>query len=311
VLKQPIETALEPARHILLAGAGGGYDLLGAVPLLVDLEGRGKTVSLASLTFCDYKTLAGVEVHPSLPNLASVNGRCAVSDRYCPEAWLAEWLSRNRGLGRRVWLFDKTGVAPLGAAYRTLARELGIDAVILVDGGIDAVLRGDETSIGTPGEDLASLAAATGIEVPCFVACLGMTAELRDGICHAQFLARVAELARLGGFLGVVGLSPASEAGVAYERALEFVTARQPNLRQSHVQRVIRAAMSGAFGADAPDVWLSPLLPMFWFFDAEKVAASHLFLNALENTKTAFEVTAIIEAFRKTTDIRPPSRMPI
>ncbi|MFC6933743.1 DUF1152 domain-containing protein [Actinomadura yumaensis] len=43
---------------------------------------------------------------------------------------------------------------------------LDADAVVLVDGGTDILLRGDEAGLGTPEEDMASLAAVRGLDVP-------------------------------------------------------------------------------------------------------------------------------------------------
>jgi hypothetical protein len=297
--------------RVLLAGAGGGYDLIGAIPLLVELREAGKTVHLASLTFTDYSTLPITRVHPVLPNLASVTGSAASRDHYCPEAWLSLWLSENLAYSEPVWLFDKTGVVPLRRAYEALVRDLNLDAIVLVDGGVDAILRGDETSIGTPGEDLTSLAAVSGLAPATFLACLGMSSELRDGICHAQFLQRVSELSRQGAFLGTATLSLLTEAGRAYERAFEFIIQNQAGLRQSHVQRVVLAAMRGQFGAEGIHTWLSPLLSLYWFFSLPAVVATHLFLPSLEGTNTAWEVSAIVEGVRKNLTIQETTRIPI
>jgi len=149
--------------------------------------------------------------------------------------WLAGFL------GRSIWSFEKVGVRPLRHAYAWLIRELAIDLVILVDGGIDAILRGDETSLGTPSEDLASLAAVSGLGVPARVACLGLGAELRDGIAHEQVFARIAELSRAGGYLGAEALLPGTPRGDLYRDAVAHVFAHQDGLKQSHVHKVVVA----------------------------------------------------------------------
>src|SRR5262245_1872586 len=144
---------LPHARRILLAGCGGGYDVLGAVPLLHALRAAGLEVELASLSFCYLNGLDGARQDPDVPNLYAVPGAAAAERAYCPEAWLARWLDGEypRADGEHVvWSFDKTGVRPLARAYRALVERLAIDAIVLVDGGIDAMLRGDETSLGTP-----------------------------------------------------------------------------------------------------------------------------------------------------------------
>lgn len=298
-------------RRVLLAGCGGGYDVLGAIPLAHELRRRGVEVEFASLSFA---YLNGLEARqdPGLPNLYAVDARAATERAYCPEAWLARWLDETvGGPPHVVWSFDKTGVRPLARAYRALVERLRIDAIVLIDGGIDALLRGDETSLGTPSEDLASLAAATALDLPIAMACVGMNAELRDGIAHAQVFERIAELSRANAYWGASALVPGTSAADAYVRAVEYVFAGQLHQKRSHVHSVITRALAGEFGAPAPHVWLSALSSMYWFFDARAVAASHLFLEDLRATDSIWEVAARVEAARKALAIRERTAIPI
>lgn len=302
---------LGSARRVLLAGCGGGYDVLGAIPLAHQLRARGVGVELASLSF---SYLNGLEAARDAehPNLYGVDAGAATEHAYCPEAWLAKWLDEEYGGGHLVWSFDKTGVRPLARAYRALVERLAIDAIILVDGGIDAVLRGDETSLGTPAEDLTSLAAVTAVpRVPIVLACVGMSSELRDGIAHAQVFERMAELARANAYLGAAALVPGLAACDAYVRAVEYVFAGQMHQKRSHVHSVITRSLAGEFGAKAPHVWLSPLTSMFWYFDAREAARSHVFLDELRDTESIWEVVTRIEAARSQMQVRDRCAIPL
>ncbi|HEX5059696.1 MAG TPA: DUF1152 domain-containing protein [Kofleriaceae bacterium] len=302
---------LGDARRVLVAGCGGGYDVLGAVPLRHALRAAGIEVHLASLSFAYLNGLTNAVQDAAVPNLYAVGANAATTRAYCPEAHLAKFFDAEDGGAHVVWSFDKTGVRPLAAAYRALVDRLHIDAIVLVDGGIDAVLRGDETSLGTPSEDLATLAAATSLGIPVLLACIGMTAELRDGIAHAQVFERIAELSREGAYLGASALVPGTPACDVYVRAVEAVFAGQSEQKQSHVHRVITRAVRGEFGATAPYVWLSPLASVFWFFDARVVARTHCFLDELRATDSIWDVAARIEAIRKTLSIKERSTIPI
>jgi hypothetical protein len=311
-LAQPVDERLAGARHVLFVGAGGGYDVLGAVPLAYALRERGTRVSFAGVTFTSVSALPGASPHPDLPQLYPVTGGQAVADRYCPEAWLARWLLETYGEAQPIWLLKKCGVRPAADAYGWLARELGADAVVLVDGGVDLLLKGNETSIGTPVEDLGSLAAIASLDVPVrVVACVGFGSELRDGVRHAQVLERMAELARLDAHLGTVALPAHTPAGRAYREAIEFVFANQAGQRLSHVQSVVLAAQRGAFGGDAPDVWVSPLASLFWFYDLDAVARTHVFLPHLQATESVFDLTAAVRECRKAFPARPSSDIPL
>jgi hypothetical protein len=246
-----------------------------------------------------------------VPNLYAVDASAATERAYCPEAWLARWLDATFHGRHVVWSFDKTGVRPLARAYHALIARHAIDAIVLVDGGIDAVLRGDEISLGTPSEDLASLAAATATEVPVALACVGLSAELRDGIAHAQVLERFAELTRAGAFLGAAALVPGTPPCTRYVDAVETVFAGQSLQKRSHVHHVIVRALRGEFGDVAPHVWLSPLASMYWWFDAREAARTHLFLDGLRNTDSIWEVAARVEAARASIQIRERTMIPL
>jgi hypothetical protein len=311
MLETRLDAHLGGARRVLLAGCGGGYDVLGAIPLAHQLRARGVAVELASLSF-SYLNALEAPRDGAHPNLYAVGARAAIEHAYCPEAWLAKWLDDELGGAHVVWSFEKTGVRPLERAYRALVERLAIDAIVLVDGGIDAVLRGDETSLGTPAEDLASLAAATAVpDVPIALACVGLSAELRDGIAHAQVFERMAELARADAYLGASALVPGTAACDAYVRAVEYVFAGQMHMKKSHVHSVITRSLGGEFGATAPHVWLSPLSSMFWFFDARAAARTHVFLDDLRPTDTMWEVVARIEAARDHVQIRGRCAIPL
>lgn len=184
--------------------------------------------------------------------------------------------------------------------------------MLLVDGGIDAILRGNESSLGTPAEDLATLAAVARLDLANkLIVCIGFGAEMRDGICHEQALDRIAELTRLNAYLGAVGLVPGTPAAAAYLSAVEFLFANQASQRTSHIHTVVRDALRGESGQRGEHVWLSPLLTLLWFFDADVVASSHLFLEHLWETNESWEVSARVEGIRKSLDVLPRSKIPI
>lgn len=138
-----------------------------------------------------------------------------------------------------------------------------------------------------------------------------MSAELRERISHAQFLRRVAELTREGGFLGSYSLDLATEAGRSYHDAVRFVFSKQTGVRQSHIHKSVCTALAGGFGHIGPSVWLSPLLTFLWFFDLATLARTNLFVGAIERTETAFEVVALIEGLRKNLPIPDHEVIPL
>src|SRR5690242_8692131 len=102
MLESPVLRALGSPRRVLLAGCGGGYDVLGAVPLRHALRAAGVEVHLASLSFAYLNGLAGARQDPALPNLYAVAAGAATADAYCPEAHLAAFLDGEEGAGGQV-----------------------------------------------------------------------------------------------------------------------------------------------------------------------------------------------------------------
>ncbi|GLY74198.1 DUF1152 domain-containing protein [Actinoallomurus iriomotensis] len=84
-------------------------------------------------------------------------------------------------------------------------RRLDIDAVVLVDGGTDILMRGNESDVGTPEEDMTSLAAVAGVEVPVrLVTCAGFGIDAYHGVCHAHVRENLAALDRDGAYPGAL-----------------------------------------------------------------------------------------------------------
>jgi len=272
----------------------------------------GKRVHLANLSFT---YLGGTDAKWLAPHLAVVTPEVKGEPDYFPERTLACWLEMQ-GHSPIVYAFEKVGVRPLREAYRTLCRALAIDAVVLVDGGTDILMRGDEAGLGTPEEDMASLAAAWRLEVPTkLVACIGFGIDAYHGVCHAHFLENVAALEREGGYLGAFSVSRHSAEGAAYLDAVTHACAATPR-RPSIVNGSIAAAIRGEFGnaqftgrTSGSSLFINPLMPLCFTFELDALAKRSLYLATLEGTETIFEVSARIEAFRQ--EVTPRPRQPI
>ncbi|WP_313885879.1 DUF1152 domain-containing protein [Fodinicola feengrottensis] len=228
----PLFTRLRGTDRVLIAGAGGGFDVYAGLPLAVSLRQLGKQVFLANLTFSDLNQV-DLDDWPH-PGVASIRPDTAGSPDYFPERVLARWLA-SRELPSTVYAFERTGVWPLRSAYQALVKHLAVDAIVLVDGGTDILMRGDEAGLGTPEEDMTSLAAVAGIdEVERLVVCLGFGIDAYHGVCHAQVLENLAALDRDGSYLGAFSIPSRSAEAQAYLDAVAYAQAMTP-LRPSIV----------------------------------------------------------------------------
>ncbi|MFF5014652.1 DUF1152 domain-containing protein [Streptomyces sp. NPDC001165] len=305
-LREPLLfTRLREARRILVAGAGGGFDVYAGLPLAFALRSAGAEVHLANLSFSD---LYGLSLDSWVEeDVAAVRPDTPLRGDYFPERALARWLG-TQGMPDTVYAFPRTGVEPLRAAYRRLLDHLGgVDAVVLVDGGTDILMRGDEHGLGTPEEDMASLAAVAGLdEVPHrLVACLGFGVDAYHGVNHALFLENLAALDREGAYLGAFSLPRESQEGALY---LDAVAHAQQS-HESHpsiVHGSVAAAVRGDFGdvrftdrTRDSELFVNPLMSLYFCVDLPALARANLYLDRLEGTMLMRQISSVIAGFRE------------
>lgn len=311
----PLFDALEEAQSVLIAGAGGGFDVYAGIPLFLALKKSGKDVHLASLSFASLPEDDSLRVSPQC---VRITADTPYSQTYFPEHQLAAWFRARHQLEVPVYCFPQTGVVPLVAAYGRLHELLALDAVVLVDGGTDSLMRGDEVGLGTPAEDVASMAAVTksGIRHQ-YLACIGFGVDTYHGVCHSQFLEAVAAITRSGGFLGVSAVLAEMPEGKAFLDAVDFANERTPG-RQSIVANSIAASIEGQFGdhhrierTRSSRLWINPLMPIYWAFTLRAVVERNLYIDTLYETESMAEVSFRISAFRGQCGKRSWDEMPL
>jgi hypothetical protein len=294
---------LDNARNVLIAGAGGGFDVYAGLPLYFWLRSAGKNVNLANLSFSD---LAITDGERPVPALVRVLPDTKGPENYFPEIHLARWLA-DRVDETPIYAIERRGARPVLAAYDWLVNELRPDTLILVDGGTDILMRGDEVGLGTPQEDMVSLFAAhtvSGVERKQ-VACIGFGIDAFHGVCHAQFLENVAALAASDGYLGAWSLEEDTEEFRLYRDACNYASSRikrQPSI----VNTSVISAVQGFFGdhhttkrTEGSELFINPLMALYWTFRLEHVAQRNLYLNQIGQTTTYQELSLAIETFRE------------
>ncbi|MGW6703392.1 DUF1152 domain-containing protein [Streptomyces sp. NPDC054956] len=311
----PLFDRLAGSERILVAGAGGGFDIYSGLPIALSLLHQGKEVYLANLSF---SALAGLPADDWVaPDLAAVTPGSGPHQSYFPERTLAQWLELH-GYPSTVYAFPQVGVQPLRAAYRALIDLHRIDAVVLVDGGTDILMRGDEAGLGTPEEDLASVAALAALEdVPeRLVVSVGFGVDAYHGVNHALVLENIAALERDGAYLGAFSIPRATREGALYLDAVAHAQDRTPE-HPSIVNGSIAAAVRGSFGdvrftdrTRGSELFVNPLMSLCFTFELAGLAARCLYLDRIEDTHLMRQVSSRIAAFRDETTTRPARTFP-
>lgn len=322
---------LEGHKSVLLAGCGGGYDVFTALPLYFYLRSKGITCHLASLSFSERAKLEAFpcltkdasrvfEIHPSK---SSYDHEEAVTkiDRPPPEtlaqiemdwetyqakerhyrSYFPEYLLAAQ-LDVPVWTFpEEGGAVGLHKAYQALVSHLEPDAIVLCDGGYDSLMFGHEKGLGTPHEDMMSVAAVDMLPrtLPTYLLCLGARIEL--GIDDRDFFASWASLVKDGGFHGLEFLHRSSPHVQGYKKVFE---ACQPV--NSIINAQVLAATEGEFGDfHSPHVKartkgstqkIDPLTATYFLFSLPHVASRITYLDKMKTTTDSFQIDEIISS---------------
>ena len=292
-LNLPIDPLVAECKNLLIAGMGGGFDVFCGLPIYFELKKRGQNAHLANFSFAEITRLKDgqrltetlVGVHAGVKDFAI----------YFPELYLAQWFTDKRNQAMTVWCFEKTGARPLFENYRVLVESLSIDGIVLIDGGVDSLMHGDEAQTGTMIEDAISLFAVNALsQIPMrIIPCLGFGSE--QDVAYTHVLENIATLTKAGGFLGACSLTPQMEAYRAYEEAVLYTQSKRYQ-DASVINSSIISAAQGHFGnhhltekTQGSRLWISPLMLLYWFFDLPTVAQHNLFLPNLRDTTTFME----------------------
>lgn len=318
-LNLPILDHLANSQNILIAGAGGGFDIFSGLPLYFTLREMGKTVHLANFSFTEF-SLIPIVSRPEILLDGLLIGACGPLERMLPtypEGYLAQWFHEVRGEDVTIWMFARTGAALLAEAYAVLTSHLNIDAIVLVDGGVDSLMRGDEIGAGTLVEDAISLAAIDTLDMPVkLLACIGFGTEVEEAVCHYNALENIAALAKEGAFLGSCALTPEMQCFRLFEAASRYVW-EMPNHSKSHISTRIIPAVHGEFGNyhmyedyKRNSILVSPLMSLYWFFDANSVIRRSLIIDMICRTTSTTQAIMICADYMSKIVSRPRRSIP-
>ena len=309
----PFYETISKSRHVLLAGAGGGFDIASGIPLYLYLRRCGIQVTLANLSFSqlqfsDCKEISCLAYRVCLDS----------SDLpYFPEKHILEWLQARGELPSMYAFSNSIGVNPLRAAYENIVNIHEIDTLVVVDGGTDSLMFGDEHGVGTIVEDACSIVAANslGIERSYLIAD-GFGVENYHGLNHHACLENMAALTKANAFLGAYSLSSEMSDGLAYLQLIEYLNSK--NSRVSIVANSIASAMKGEFGdfhfthrTEKSEQFISPLMSIFWHYKLSAIAERITFRSRIEETQTMDEVAQAFSLHRAMNTRRPKKLIPL
>jgi hypothetical protein len=309
----PFFSRLEKSTRILVAGCGGGFDVFAGVPIAHHLWAIGKSVVFANFSFSNLWLCGGERITPTMWRVDLASNEIP----YFPEKWLAEWLHAN-GRPAPIYAFAKSGVRPLSAAYSWIVDHHQIDLIVLIDGGTDSIIFGDEPGLGTVVEDAVSIVAVDKVAGErAVLAAIGFGVDDYHGVSHHAFLENVARLTSDGGFLGAFSLQRDIAEADGFLDLVDYANQRQP-AHPSIVCNSIASAVRGEFGnyhatnrTSGTDLFINPLMSQYWTFAVSGIIRRMTYASALAETERMEDASRAINLSRETAEVRPRRPIPL
>ncbi|MEK6828795.1 MAG: DUF1152 domain-containing protein [Nanoarchaeota archaeon] len=298
----PVVMQLKNANNILIMGMGGGFDVFSGLPIYFTLEKMGMNVHLANHTHSDWNVMANhSEIIPMAQGCVGVSGDLKQASNNFPEAYLSSWFKEVKEQDVKVWVFRRDqSVKEYSSSLNILIKHLQIDAIILVDGGVDSIMAGDEEGSGTMMEDTLTLAAIKNVDVPLkMLSCVGFGTEIEEKLSHYLALENMARITKQGGFYGSCSLVNFMGCFQEYKDACIHVW-NQPDHRKSHIQPRVISAAEGEFGdhhmfpmEKKADIFISPMSSIYWFFNADAAIYNNVVIPAIEDKETFYDAVQV------------------
>lgn len=313
----PLFEELSSSENILLAGAGGGFDIYAGIPLYINLINQGKKVILGNYAFTWLENTTSERVFPGCYKVKG-NDRDLSGRNYFPEKYLKMWFD-SQDEQVELYGFERTGVQPLREVYNFLIDKYEIDTVILIDGGTDSLMFGDEESLGTPQEDICSMAAVFQSKVKKQILVnIGFGVDHYHGVSHYRFLENVAEMSKKGGYLGMFQIMGDMLESKKYVEAVNYVNEKMIGMN-SIVSNSIVSALENKYGnhhrtrrTQGSELWINPLMAVYWSFDLRKVVEQVKYYDYVKDTMMMEEVRGRIAQYRsELTEYRRYKQIPI
>ncbi len=311
--------SLAPNSRVLVAGAGGGFDVFCALPVALQLKENGHEVHLANYSFTNLEAVRGAATDKTGLYCITRDSVLAKGD-YFPELQLSRWWEKTFAEKKAVWCYSRIGVRPLSQIFQHLQTNLKLDAIVILDGGIDGLFKGNEYDLATPSMDAISIIAASTLtncsKIYAFTAFGTEGAESQ--VRHADALLRISELTANDAFYGVTALTKKSTIGRQFIEAVDNAHNHLPAAQNSVIASSIIESLKGKFGncrynakTQVTPVWISALTSLYWFFDLDAVAKAKPYLSEVLETDNVTDVSDAIEKTRARMGVLRKTDIPI
>jgi len=315
----------------MIAGCGGGFDFVHSLTFYPELIRMGKKVVIGSYSFGlpenikdPAKVIFSETTTHGHATVKEVSAKSQGSRDYAPEVQICAYLDEaypTEAPHTMYAYYARNFTVPLlRKLYTQLIEKHSVDAFILIDGGTDSLMKGDENGLGDPIEDavsVATVASLTGLKAKVLLS-IGFGADRFNDVSDFASMRAVAELTAMGGFLGCVSIEPNSKAHLSYKNCVEKIYANQTF--RSVLTGLVLAASRGAFGFEPPPeigyrgksgkTFLWPLMCILWAFDVDIVAKRSKIVQWIKDCTTVDDCYLSLSKGRASLQVLPVENFP-
>jgi hypothetical protein len=301
---------------------GGGFDFCHSAILVPELKRLGKRIVWLSYSFGLISNVTAETVFSCSedkgPIVKLVSASSGGPPNYQPEIGFCKSLDAAFPADAPHTMYAcyarDFAITTLSQVYRHIVAAHDVDTLLMIDGGSDSLMRGDESGLGDPVEDAVSVGAGASLRTlrHKFLLSVGFGADRFNGVSDGASLRAVAELTKLGGFRGSVSVEPDDPGFAFYRATLETIYALQTF--RSVLSSLILAAGEGEYGMVVPkhsggrvregSAYVWPLMNMLWAFDVDAVAARSWIVGWIREAKSQDESQMMLMIERRKIKIR-------
>eukprot|EP00760_Papus_ankaliazontas_P015504 PhM_4_TR16553/c0_g1_i1/m.101292 len=321
-------------KHVVLAGCGGGYDVMGTALFFNSVAAVARRVTVVNLSFTS-TSLLDDKATPS-------NHSCSIQ-RLHEHAWRVAALDSNsnntttkekkedlyfpelqlsRGIGGHPVhvLHNRCRIKDMVGAYAAIiGTSDAAEVILLLDGGCDVLLTGRESGLATPIEDMMHLKTVFSLPSPSvsvaaankaiYVAAIGANVDCGHGVVLSELQARLGDLRRRGVVLHEEKLDLKTSGTGILDAAFYHNIVMQSCPINTMVQTLVCAALEGHRDYYTPPhikprfrqnkVPIMDLTCTFFLFDGQTIFDEVLYMPGITEECGSRDISYVLEEFKQ------------
>jgi len=276
---------------------------LASIPIFSSLKKLGKKVHLATFSSADINAIREYTEPVILDNIIfGVTAVVKTTAANYQEGQTALWIKQTFNEDVPVWMISKADPKPLSESFKRMVHHLGIDAIIVVDSGINSIVTGLETDCPKSIIDsTVGLFAIRDLEVPVkMLFTIGMNPEMEGQLCYFEVMRNVTRMQQQGGMFGTCSLMNYMQCYQQYKNLIGYIQNAGGSVGGLNMKII-----SSVDGIDMDDpytqeIYSSPLTSQYWLFDASAAIYNNKFMEFVESAESYYNIVqAIVPRLKK------------